>query len=271
MAIEVATIRSGIRAALHASLTMGRSRIPLIGEKLMRVRLALLPIAAAAVLLAGCATTGTPATAPTTTPATNGVEALAPADIITKAKAALTAAKSFHVKGGATDNGTKADVDLTFQGKNQVGTISASGVVVNVEVIGTDLYLKAPDAFWQAILAAQPSAASTLASVQGKWVKVSTTTPGFSDFADLGRDGLLETNGDLTKGAIKTVNGTQTIPVVSADKSVVYVAIQGEPYPIEMTDAAGTSTLDFSQFNSAPDVTAPAAADVFDLKALLGG
>lgn len=238
----------------------------------MRVRLALLPIAAAAVLLAGCATTGTPAAVTTTTtPATNGVEALAPADIITKAKAALAAAKSFHVKGGVTDNGTKADIDVTFQGKNQAGTVSVSGVVVNIEILGSDLYLKAPDAFWQAILAAQPSAASALGSVQGKWVKVSTTTAGFSDFADFGRDGLLETNGDLTKGAVKTVNGAQTIPVVSADKSVIYVAIQGEPYPIQMADAAGTSTLDFSQYNTAPDITAPAAADVFDLKALLGG
>jgi hypothetical protein len=238
----------------------------------MRVRLALLPIAAVAVLLAGCTTTGTPAAGTTTaTPATNGVEALAPADIITKAKAALAAAKSFHVKGGATDNGTKADVDLTFQGKNQVGTVSVSGVVVNIEVLGNDLYLKAPDAFWQVILSAQPSAASALASVQGKWVKVSTTTPGFSVFADLGRDGFLETNGDLTKGAVKTVNNTPTIPVVSADKSTIYVAIQGEPYPIQVADAAGTSTLDFSQFNTAPDITAPPAGDVFDLKALLGG
>jgi len=238
----------------------------------MRVRLALLPIAAAAVLLAGCATTGTPAAVTTTTtPATNGVEALAPADIITKAKATLAAAKSFHVKGGATDNGTKADIDLTFQGKNFAGTISTSGITLNVEVLGPDLYLKAPDAFWQAILASQPAAASALSSFQGKWVKVSSTTAGLSDFTGIGPDDFLQTNGDLTKGAIKTVNNTPTIPVVNADKSVIYVAVQGQPYPIQVSDAAGTSTLDFSQFNTAPDITAPAAADVFDAKKLLGG
>jgi hypothetical protein len=237
----------------------------------MRVRLALIPLVATAALLAGCATTGTTAgAAPTSSgPVSNGVEAMAPADIITKAKAALASAKSYHVKGGTTDAGEKATIDATFQGKNWGGNIQADGLSFDIVVVGTDIYLKAPDAVWAMLIPAGPQ--STLAALTGKWVKADTSTPGLSSFADISPDDFLQTNGTLSKGDAKTINGTPAVGVVSADKTVIYVATQGEPYPLQVVDPSGTQNLTIDQFNSAPAVTVPAAADVFDFKALMGG
>jgi len=117
----------------------------------MRVRLALVPLAVAATLLAGCASKNpvTPATAGPTTPASNGVADLKAEEIVAKAQAALTNAKSFHVKGSQAKDGTQVKLDFVFSDKNASGTIEASGLSLSVLCVGDSaLYLKAPEALW---------------------------------------------------------------------------------------------------------------------------
>ena len=61
----------------------------------MRARMLLVPLAAAAALLAGCTTT-TPQVNVTPTPTTNGLESMTADEILDKAIEALSDAKSFH-------------------------------------------------------------------------------------------------------------------------------------------------------------------------------
>src|SRR5262245_50465308 len=114
----------------------------------MRVRLALVRLVAAAALLAGCQTTGRTTPAATPQPTRNGPAAMSADESLTKAKTALAADKSFHVKGEAVEDGQATKIDLKFAGSNLGGTIEAQGVALEIIAIGNDLYMKAPDAFW---------------------------------------------------------------------------------------------------------------------------
>jgi hypothetical protein len=238
----------------------------------MRVRLALIPLVAAA-LLAGCAAkTDSAAPATTTAPAGNGVAALSADEILAKAKTALAAAKSFHVKGEETSSGSKTKVDLKFSGKDFSGTVEAEGLTLELLSIGNDLYLKAPDAFFASLIPA--SQQSALAAIKGKYVKVDSTNAAFSGLKDTFKtDDMIKPEGTLSKGTAKTVNGVPAIGLVdSKDKSILYVATEGEPYPVRKEGGDGTTqAIDFTEFNATVDLKAPAAADVFDLKSVMGG
>jgi len=240
----------------------------------MRVRLALIPLVAAAALLAGCATANTPATTPTSTgPVDNGVSALAPADIVTKMQTALAAAKSFHMVGSATDNGQKVSFDLKFSGKDFAGTIDLGGAIkLDVIGIGTDIYIKAPNDFWSSQL---PSgqAASLLALIQGKYVKLDAKNANVAPLIDPFRpENMVKPEGDVTKGDTKTIDGKPAIGLVdSKGGGKLYVATTGDPLPLSIEGgSAAEGSVAFTEYNVPVLVQAPAAGDVFDLKALMG-
>jgi hypothetical protein len=238
----------------------------------MRVRLALIPLVAVAALLGGCATTtGTPNATPTTTgPVDNGVAALSATDIQAKAQAALAAAKSYHLAGKLVRQGNLATVDLKFAGKNGTGTVEVSGAQLNVVLVGTDLYLKAPDAYWSAIVPPALSA-TVLPLLKGKYVKLDGSNPTYSAQTDPYKpENLTKLNGTLTKGDTKTIGTVPAIAVVDADGTKLYVATVGDPVPLSIEDAKG-NVATFTEYNADVTVTAPATADVLDLKALMGG
>jgi hypothetical protein len=239
----------------------------------MRVRLALVPLAVAATLLAGCASKNpvTPATAGPTTPASNGVADLKAEEIVAKAQAALTNAKSFHVKGSQAKDGTQVKLDFVFSDKNASGTIEASGLSLSVLCVGDSaLYLKAPEALWAG--AAKIADTSKLAALKDKWVKVDGTQAEFSSFKEIcKRETTLKPEGTASKGETKTIDGIPAIGVIdSKDKSVLYVATQGEPYPLKGEGPGATDSIAFTEFNTAAEVKAPATADVLDLKTITG-
>jgi hypothetical protein len=232
----------------------------------MRARFLLIPLMAAAALLAGCATTTPPAPAATD----NGVSALTAQEILDKAQEALAAAKSFHVKGGATESGKALAIDMTLAGADFKGTITVDGQAIELIKIGTDLYMKAPDEFWKGQLPAGQSDAILLL-LKGKYVKVSATAPGFSEMANLADPkGFLDPSGTVTKGSPKDINGQPTIALTDTDGSL-YVATTGKPYPIRIEGSEAGQSLDFSDFDATVKIEAPPASQVFDLQGLIGG
>jgi hypothetical protein len=240
----------------------------------MRVRLALVPLAVAATLLAGCAgnNPATPVTPVPTTPASNGVADLKADEIVAKAQTALKNAQSFHVKGTTTIDGASLKVDFVFSGKNASGTIDggANGISLSVLAVGeTDLYLKAPEVLWASL--AKIVDTSKLAAFKDKWVKVDGSQPTFAAFKDMiKREQLVTPKGTVSKGETKTINGIPAIGLIdSGDKSTLYVATQGEPYPLK-GEGPGTDAIEFTEYNKAAEVKVPAAADVLDLKTITG-
>ncbi len=91
-----------------------------------------------------------------------------------------------------------------------------------------------------------------------------------SPLADLvpTKDGLIEPEGSVTKGEITTVNGQPAITLSDSDGKL-NIALQGKPYPLDLTDAKGNK-IEFSDFDASVTITAPPAADVVDAAAFLG-
>jgi hypothetical protein len=235
----------------------------------MRARLAMVPLVAAAALLFGCGTS--PGTTTTSTPTNNGVEALSADEILTKAKAALIAAKSFHVKGNLSEGGQAVAVDFKVSGSDLSGTTQTNGANFEIIKIGNDLYVKAPDEFWAALTPSGKLA--QFAALKGKYAKADTTFAAFATISGaFTPEALLKPEGTTSKGGTKTIGGIPAIGVVdSKDKSVVYIATRGEPLPLAFDSADGKSEALVTEHGQAMDIKAPAATDVVDVKPLMNG
>jgi hypothetical protein len=232
----------------------------------MRIRLALVPIIAAAALVAGC----TQGAAPTPPAAGNGVAAMSAEEILTKAQDALAEAGSFQAKGSMKQDGEDITIDMVVNGDDTKSTILASGQTIEAVMIGNEVYVKLPEMFLTIIAAGNPAAA-TLA--KDKFLKLPANDPrldAFSGFANL-KDELLGADASAagaTKGEAKTINGTPAIGVKVAE-GTLYVATEGKPYPLRLEPADGTGGVDFSNFGSAPAVEAPPADQVLDISTLM--
>jgi hypothetical protein len=238
----------------------------------MRARLVLVPIALAAALVAGCNTKSDPGT--TTPPAAsdNGVANLSADEILARATTALNNAKSFKAKGEMDSDGTKVTIDMQFSGKDFKGNLSGEGMQFEIIRIGNDIYLKAPDDVWKTFL--PPGQDAALALLRGKYVKVDASMPQFAALAgSMDTSEILKPEGAVTKGEAKVVNGIPTIALKDgADNGTLYIATQGEPYPIRIEGpAAEGGAIDFTDFNASVTIAAPAAGEVFDLKSIVGG
>jgi len=231
----------------------------------MRIR-ALVPVALAALLVAGC-TTPKPSTSTSATPALtdNGVSALSAGDILAKAKAALASASSVHVRGTADVADKKAKLDLTFKGKSDVaGTIQFDGQKVEIIRIGTDVYLKADASFWKSVAGDQVAPL-----LQGKYVRAPNSNPTYTQYVTmLDAAYPLTPVGTLSKGTSTSVNGVNAIGIVDDDPKLgrtVYVATQGQPYPLRIESTTDGGALDYVDYNKSVDVKAPPASQVLDL------
>jgi hypothetical protein len=234
----------------------------------MRARLVLVPIAITAALLAGCGKDKTPAAAPP--PTNNGVAALSATEILDKAKAAAIAAGSVHVKGSTSSENQNISIDLKIDHKDFAGTIETSGTVLEIIRLGSDFYLKAPDAFWEQMIPKEQQVA--LALIKGKYVKMGSDNPSFKELSSIGDfDTLLKPEGTVSKGQEKTVNGTPAIALVdSTDKGSLYIATVGQPLPVRI-ESAKNEGIDFTEWGTSFGLKAPPATEVFDLSKLLGG
>jgi hypothetical protein len=234
-------------------------------------------VAALAVLAAGCQSTDdtkTAAPAPTSVapskPAGNGVAALTAAEILKKAKAALVASKSFHVKGNTVEDGEKLAVDLKVSGKNVSGSLVTGKAKVELLAVGGKQFIRPNEAFWT--ISGAGKQAHTVAKVVGtRWVKV---TPGDKDLADLfslgDADTLLDPDGALTKGTEKVIAGVPAIGLVDGGKpgGTLWIATTGEPLPLKLdgTDGSGATFGEFGK--TFAEIKQPAATEVFDMATL---
>ena len=236
----------------------------------MRARLVLVPIVVAAALLAGCDKSGTDPAAsasPSTAPSDNGVALLPASEILSKALAAASSAQSVHIKGDITVDSDKISLDVTVSGENGKGSITAEGQTVELIRVNNDVYMKAGEGFWNMVAGddRSPAIASVL---KDRWVKV-PADEGFAELANLfNPDRLLPSAGPATKGQTKTINGISAIGLtdsVDTGEGVIYVATQGEPYPLRLEGPAGEGAIDFTDWNAPVEITAPPAGDVLDM------
>jgi hypothetical protein len=221
----------------------------------------------AADLLGGCSkpvpveTTTSPMSTATTspTPALNGQEQLTAEELLARSGAALRAAASFRVKISASFGAHSVAFDMLYVGGDAQGTKTEGDQVTEFRRIGPSLYIKGSDAYWSSIVGLQAGRLS------GKWVKVDGAD---SSHAELGppREGFLADARGMTKAGTSTVNGRPVVVLKRTD-ATLYVAAEGEPYPIRVESAAGgaTGTVDFSDFGPAPAAITPPSGDIIEL------
>ena len=193
------------------------------------------------------------------------------AQLLKQAQAAASSASSVTVKGTVPSDGKVVTVDMSMGTDSGSGTIDVGGMTISIIRVGSDVYFSADDAFWTST--AGPAAAKLFS---GKWVKIPATTQGFDSFAQLSKvksfmSGLF---GDSGSNANVEYVGTtdfqgQSAYQLSDPKGTLYIAAEGEPFPLGLTGAKDQA-LTFSDWNAPLDVQAPPSADVVDLGQLQG-
>ena len=233
----------------------------------MRLRILLLPAVAAVALLAGCTQLPLGGPGSTPTPASNGVEAEDPDEILARATEATANAESVHVSGTIGEGVLGTTVELTFAGQNVTGTANIFGVVATVTRVGSAVYLKADTSLFAQFL--PPDQQDSLSDLDGKWFKVDLAmVEAFMPISFSVADLALAT-APLTKGDLTTVGGTPAITLTDADGAVLHVATVGEPYLLDIS-LEGDRDLTFSRFGEEVTIEAPPADEVVDLLAELG-
>lgn len=240
----------------------------------MRLTRALVPLVLAGALLAGCGGTDdgdTPEGASTSSaPASNGVADLEPNAIVDKATAALSAAKSFSLRGQINTDGQQLALDIKVAGQDILGSMTIDGAKVELLRVAGQMYIRPDEKFWTQNGGAD--AGATMSQLMGdRWAKLSSKNAEFEEFFQVtDPEQLLKPEGTLTKGSKKTVNGVEAIGVTESgsDGGTMYVATTGEPYPLLLEGPPGEGQLTFGDFGATFDIKAPAAGEVVDLDKL---
>ncbi len=250
------------------------------------MRKLVLPVAAAAAvaaLIAGCSSnkpnsSGSASSANSASSASSAnqgdLSSLPASQIADKAKAALSAAQSFHVAGTVTSDGQPGAIDMNFTATGSSGSVTLSGSKIELVALGKTVYFKAPDEFWKKEAGA--AAGAVLPIVSGKWIKASTDSSQFSELAGVAdKQSFLDQafrdyhSADVTKIGQQTVNGADCVVLKYQDTTVSVDRSTAQPVAVASTGStAGKVVID--HYNSEPAPTAPPATQTIDAS-MLGG
>jgi uncharacterized protein YceK len=233
----------------------------------MQLRKLILPVAASVALLAGC-TTQTPSSEPTTaapTPEYNGVQDMDAEEIWQAAFDALADAQSYRLKGeGTMDDGQSLAIDAVYAGDLAQGTITMSGLELEVILAEDGGYVRATEDFWRANLPAEQ--ADVLIPLLGdRYMKLPASE--VEDFV-LRPEDLFEDPQGLTKGEITEYKGQPAITVTDSEGNELYVALVGEPYPLASISPDGT--VEVLDIDEPVTIEAPPADEVYDATQFVG-
>ncbi len=230
---------------------------------------------AASVLLAGCSVSaaghGTPSS-------TSDNSTLAAGDASAAIRAALLAEPTFRIHDTSSDtDGVPIRIDIHFGTNGASGTITEGADTLELLGVGSDVYLKASDSFWQAELYGVPNSAAVLKGVSGKYVKVPSGNPEFTfDVATLvDKQKFLDqtmSNDPLTLIGPQKFQGMDAIAYkASSDGTTIYIQAHGKPLPIGTVgnQATNPDTATFDSYGDAFTVSEPPANQIYDLTTVL--
>jgi hypothetical protein len=180
--------------------------------------------------------------------------------------AALKASGAVRFVGtiaGATAT-TPQRLDVTYENGGTIGTITVSGITLDLVAVGGVTYSKAPAAFY----VAEQITPANAAKVANRWLKLpaDSAISGF-DLQSFATSFGKNPAGDTidNKVTTSTLNGQPVVVVHQTNGSDVYVAAKGKPYPLKVTaptsgagKGLGAATL--SDFGKQKTLKAPADA-----------
>ena len=201
-------------------------------------------------------------------PSGSGIAALEGDEIADRAKEALDSAKSFRVKGQLTTGGEDLVIDMRLTGNGATGTVATgkSGVLKLIRV-GKTAYLGGDKAFWT-----KAGGATAAEQLSGKFVKVPSSTAGFSQFIEFTELAswrkIVMPTGSVEKGDTTTIRGVPAVELTDGGgKDSLFIATEGKPYPLRLSGGQGAAggTIEFSEYDKAVTLQAPAARNVITL------
>ncbi len=215
----------------------------------MRRRRALLPLLALPGALAACGGG----------PASNGVAAESPAQILQAGVNAMRSAKSVHIKGTVGSGSQTITIDaVSFSNGDLDGTIGQNGATAQVVKIGGTDYFNGAASFWTTSGSASTALAAQLAD---RWIstKDGQGTPGIGTTFTMSAlaAGLSEDNGTITKGSTGSVDGQPAISITSSNGGTLWIATTGTPYVLEATGSGSGSSSGSVTFTDWDQGTVP--------------
>lgn len=198
------------------------------------------------------------------TEAPNGIDEMAPADVLDQSLAAMRATGSYRVTGTTVGGNT---IDIAFKdGVGSVGTVGSDTTVTLVATPGA-VYVTGDTAS----LAAQVGA-DVGTTIAGKWLLISPeAASGFAIFADGSTFAAAVLGADAPDGltAVREVDGQPAVGLMFPETGgTLWVAATGEPLPLRLEEkgaSAGTGVISFTDYGTEVAVTPPAEDAVVDL------
>jgi hypothetical protein len=200
----------------------------------------------------------TPSVSPSASPTTNGIDTMSPYDAQVAARAAFLEAPTLRIKGDLGD-GESVDFRTSSSGHG-MGMLHLDGMRIDFLVIGQKVWYSGDRAFWTRMLKREkvPLAltgkyvGSTLKSKNSRDLRTMMTRTEFAE--------IWSTEG-IPDGR-EQVNGVEAYRFRDAGSSeVVFVALEGKPYPLKVTDDDGLS-LEFVAYDKPLKLDPPAKDDV---------
>src|SRR5262245_52435673 len=239
-------------------------------------------LATTGILVTGCGSATDPPEVTTTTSralAPNGVEKLSAAGIVAKARKAAVRASTVRIKGDLRDSGQRIRFDMhLLADRGGTGTLTLQGGSIRITRIGQQVYMKGNAAFWTATVG---SAAAELFA--DRWLKGSPSQAGmgglirFTNLNALMTDLFKDVPDErLRKGRERQADGRRAITVTMAgsDGGVLYVALDGKPYPLRLQSLPGArepGTVEFLDYDERITLKASPASQTIDMSELTNG
>jgi hypothetical protein len=208
------------------------------------------------------------------------VEKLSAAGIVAKARKAAVQASTVRIKGDITDGGQRIKFDMPLVAdRGGSGTLTLQSGSLRITRIGQRVYMKGNAAFWTATTGSA-AAAELFAD---RWLKGS---PSQSEMADLIRftdlDALMTVllkdipDERVRKGRERQTDDRRaiTITMTGPDGGVLYVALDGKPYPLRLQSLQGAkepATVEFLDYDERVTLKAPPASQTIDMSKLDSG
>jgi hypothetical protein len=197
-------------------------------------------------------------------------------ELAKKAKDSLFAVKDTHI----TAKGTDVEVDVKVNSSQQVeGHATVKGKSLELTVLDDTAYVRIAPGAVQLIadeLKIQNSLVTSAAKVvEGKYVKLSDAKAKLADLPSMIQSFTTSDKPTpvVKRGEVTEVNGVKVIPLTTSaeggESSTVFIAAQGDPFPVRVTSGKKTVDLTYTKLNEQFTPKAPPAADVVDLDGIV--
>lgn len=187
--------------------------------------------------------------------------------LIRSMKAGFRNAKSFRVSGNLSYSGKPVTINVgMFRSGDMSGEITVGPLQVTVLSVGGTTYEYISKKFFNSLRASQNLPASECALMCGKYLKVPSSS--FSSFSLTAIAHEVDSKIPVPT-AVPHIRATryegEAAYEMSGQGLKLYVAKNGTHYLLGLVDPAKFGTLNFSQWNAVPPVSAPPASKIFSI------